>query len=66
MKAFEATQAYFNRAADELGLDDNMRQLLMTAKREIRVEVPVEMDSGEINTLIGYRSRAISLHWRPQ
>ena len=55
MKAFEATKLYFNRAAEAIDLSDNMRLLLLTAKREVRVQVAIEMDDGEINTLIGYR-----------
>ena len=55
MRAFEATKQYFNRAADELSLNGNMRQLLLAPKREVQVEVAIEMDDGEINTLVGYR-----------
>ena len=32
-----------------------MRRLLLTAKREVRVQLPIERDSGEIATFIGYR-----------
>lgn len=55
MTAFETVMFYFNMAADQLGLDDASRRLLITAKREITVEVPVEMDDGRIETLVGYR-----------
>jgi glutamate dehydrogenase (NAD(P)+) len=55
MKAFEAASLYFNRAADRLGLDYGMRQLLLTPKREVTVQVVLERDSGEISTFIGYR-----------
>jgi glutamate dehydrogenase (NAD(P)+) len=55
MRAFESTQYYFNRAADKLDLSENMRTLLITPDREIRTQVAVEMDSGEITTFIGYR-----------
>lgn len=53
--ALDATRMYFNRAADQLGLTDNMRTLLITPKREVRVQVAVEMDNHELVTLIGYR-----------
>lgn len=43
MKAFEATELYFNRAADHLDLSQNMRKLLLTPNREIRAQVAVEM-----------------------
>src|SRR4029078_7409635 len=54
MRAFEATQMYFNRAADQLQLPESRRRLLITARREVQVEIPVEMDNGELRTLIGY------------
>lgn len=55
MKSFEATKHYFNRAADELELTDNMRTLLLTSKREVQVQIAVERDNGDLETLIGYR-----------
>jgi glutamate dehydrogenase (NAD(P)+) len=55
MKAFEATQRYFNLAAEQLELTDNMRTLLLTPKREVQVQIAIERDSGELQTLIGYR-----------
>jgi glutamate dehydrogenase (NAD(P)+) len=55
MKAFEATQQFFTAAADQLQLDEAVRILLLTPKREVQVQVPVEMDDGSLRTLIGYR-----------
>ena len=55
MQAFEATNFYFDQAATLLDLTDNMRTLLMTPDRELRVEVVIEMDSGAIGNFIGYR-----------
>lgn len=55
MRAFDATQLYFNQAADHLDLKSSMRQLLITPHREIRVQVAIELDNGEIATYIGYR-----------
>ncbi|MDG2103246.1 MAG: Glu/Leu/Phe/Val dehydrogenase dimerization domain-containing protein, partial [Pirellulaceae bacterium] len=55
MKANEAVQVFFNRAADILEMPENQRRLLTTAMREVTVEVPVEMDNGELDVLIGYR-----------
>ena len=55
MKAFHATQVYFNRAADLMGMDERIRTALLTAKREVRVQIPVEMDNGTVETLLGYR-----------
>ena len=55
MKSFEAVKLYFNRAADQLELTENMRTLLLTPKREVQVQIAVEMDNGDLKTLIGYR-----------
>jgi glutamate dehydrogenase (NAD(P)+) len=51
----EANQIYFDRAAEQLDLSANMRTLLLTAKREVQVQIPVELDSGDLATFIGYR-----------
>jgi Glutamate dehydrogenase/leucine dehydrogenase len=55
MRSIEATSFYFERAANELDLSESMRRLLLTAKREVQVQIPVELDSGEIASFIGYR-----------
>lgn len=55
MKASEATTLYVERACDKLGLGKDIRRLLSTPKREVQVEIPVEMDDGRLETLIGYR-----------
>ncbi len=54
-RSLDATRMYFHRAADEIGLTDNMRHLMITPKREVRVQVAVEMDNHELVTLIGFR-----------
>lgn len=55
MRAFEATQYYFNRAADELAMPMWQRTLLITPKREVSVQVAFERDNGLVETLVGYR-----------
>ena len=55
MRASDATRIYFDRAAGQLDLSESMRRLLLTAKREVQVQIAVERDSGEIATFIGYR-----------
>ena len=55
MKAFEAVQLYFHRAADILEMPAEIRKLLLQPKREVTVEVPVEMDDGRLETLVGFR-----------
>lgn len=55
MNAVEAARKYFSQAADHIGLSQNMRKLLLTPKREAKVQIAMEMDNGEIGTYIGYR-----------
>ncbi|HWE40264.1 MAG TPA: Glu/Leu/Phe/Val dehydrogenase dimerization domain-containing protein [Isosphaeraceae bacterium] len=55
MRAFEATNVYFDQAAALLDLSDNMRTLMITPDRELKVELVIEMDSGQIGNFIGYR-----------
>lgn len=55
LKPNEVVQLYFDRAADQLKLDESMRRLLKMPMREMTVEVPIEMDDGRIETLVGYR-----------
>lgn len=45
----------FRMAADRLGLDSEMRMLLTTPFRELRVEVPVRLDDGSLKVFLGYR-----------
>lgn len=53
--AFEAAQQYFEEAASVMGLSDSMKDLLVTPEREIKVQVPIRRDNGQIATYIGYR-----------
>jgi glutamate dehydrogenase (NAD(P)+) len=55
MKAHQAVQLYFDHAADRLGLTPAMRRLLIVPKREVQVQIAVEMDDGRLETFIGYR-----------
>src|SRR3990170_3974136 len=55
MRTFEAVNLYFQRAADHLELAEEMRDLLMTAVREVQVQIPVDMDNGKLATFVGYR-----------
>lgn len=53
--SLSAERFYFNQAADILSLTPNMRTLLLTPLREIKCQVAIERDNGEIATYIGYR-----------
>ncbi len=53
--ALEATQRYFHLAADQLDLPMGMRQLLLTPKRDIQVQVTLRRDDGTTAVFVGYR-----------
>lgn len=45
----------FNKAADLLQLDPNIRKILATTTNEILVHFPVKMDDGRVEVFTGYR-----------
>ncbi|ADO74298.1 Glu/Leu/Phe/Val family dehydrogenase [Stigmatella aurantiaca] len=55
MNAIEETNYYFRKAARIMDVGTPIETLLATPLREVKVQVSIEMDSGEIRTFIGYR-----------
>ena len=55
LNSFEAVNLFFDRAADHIGLSDEMRSVLRMSYRELRVQVPVRMDDGRLEVFAGYR-----------
>ena len=55
MKPSEAQALYFERAAKLLGLDERLKQSLITPFREIKVECPLVRDNGTLATFVGFR-----------
>ena len=55
MGAYESALEQFDRAADRLGLDAGIREMLRRPRRELVVNFPVEMDDGSIRVFTGYR-----------
>ncbi len=55
MSVAAATDAYFRKAARILDVSDAMVSMLGTPLREVRVHVPVTLDSGELKTFTGWR-----------
>ncbi len=55
MNAKESAQRYFHLAADIMDLSQNMRTLLWTPVREVKVQIALELDDGQIATYIGFR-----------
>ena len=55
LNPFEFAQRQFHRAADHLGLDPGMRDILRSPKRQLIVSIPVRMDNKKVQVYTGYR-----------
>jgi glutamate dehydrogenase (NAD(P)+) len=55
MTPYESVTYFFDQAADHVGLDDEMREVLRGTYRETTVQVPVRMDDGRLMVFSGYR-----------
>ncbi len=53
--AFEMAQAQFDKVADELELDQQVREYLRWPMREFHFRIPVRMDDGKIRVFQAYR-----------
>ena len=51
--AFTMAQKQFDRAADLLGLDQQVREILRFPLREYHLRLPVQMDDGSIRVFQG-------------
>ncbi len=55
MHASEATAYYFKRASKHLGMSERLEKVLILPKREVKVEIHVELDNGELVSYTGFR-----------
>ncbi len=55
LTAFEAVNRYFEEAARLIDLDERMYSVLTSTYREISVQIPVELDDGDLIVVRGYR-----------
>ena len=55
MSPHESVTYFFEQAAEHLGLEEEMRDVLRGSYREMRVQVPVRMDDGQLFVFNGYR-----------
>lgn len=53
----EDSHYYFNKAADVLKLGDRIREILITPRRVVKVEVVTEDDAGDLIHYVGYRTQ---------
>ena len=51
----DGTQHFFRKAARIMDVGERIETLLATPLREMRAQVSIELDSGEIRTFVGYR-----------
>jgi len=52
---FATAVEQFGIAADLIGLDDGLRQILGSCKREVTVNFPVKLDDGSVKVVTGHR-----------
>ena len=55
ISSWEVAKHQFDLAAERLGLDDGIRQVLREPRRELTVHFPVSMDDGTTRVFTGYR-----------
>ncbi len=55
MSGFEEVNTYFRRAARIMDLSARVERMLITPYREVKVDVSLTLDNGDLGTFIGYR-----------
>ena len=53
----EHSDYYFHKAADVLGLGDHIREILITPRRVVKVEIVTEDDAGQLIHYVGFRTQ---------
>ena len=53
----EHSHYYFNKASDVLDLSDDIREILITPRRVVKVEIVTEDDEGELLHYVGFRTQ---------
>lgn len=54
---FDETTYYFRRAAKLMGISERIQQLLERPQRVIKVEIAIELDSGDLGCFTGFRAQ---------
>lgn len=55
LNLLQTARNQFNKAADFLNLEPGLRKVMLTCKRELTVNFPVQMDNGTVEVYTGYR-----------
>ena len=52
---YDVVRHWFNHAADRLELADDIRAVMLSAYREVQVQIPVRLADGKVHVYAGYR-----------
>src|SRR5215213_5717897 len=52
---YEIVNHWFDLACDRIGLDDDLRAVLLSSYREVQVQIPVRLSDGRIHVYSGFR-----------
>src|SRR6266487_1745619 len=55
MSLLASAQHYFDRAATIMGLDERIRAVLVNPEREVKVNLTIQRDNGQLASFTGYR-----------
>jgi glutamate dehydrogenase (NAD(P)+) len=55
MSGFDAVNYYFRKAAKVMELSPAIEKMLVMPFREVKVDVSITMDNGDLGTFVGYR-----------
>jgi glutamate dehydrogenase (NAD(P)+) len=55
VSALDTTLRYFKAASKVMDLGDRVERFLSTPRREVSVQITIEMDDGRLETFVGYR-----------
>ena len=55
MSTYDEVNLFFDTAADRLGLNNGLREMLKRPWRKLQVQIPVRMDDGQVKVLSGFR-----------
>jgi glutamate dehydrogenase (NAD(P)+) len=53
--SFQAVSHYFDLAAERLGLEGGICNVLRMPEREIQVQIPIKLSNGQVHVFTGYR-----------
>jgi glutamate dehydrogenase (NAD(P)+) len=55
ISSYETVNHWFDLAAENLGIPDDLRAVLRTSYREVQVQIPIKLADGKVHVFHGYR-----------